>query len=67
MKTTDNINYKADWGKIFIRKSDGRIMGWGLGLGSKDSIENYDEMDCPDEYKGVEGYDNTIDNEEMTW
>ena len=60
MKTIDNINYEADEGKVFIRKSDGEVMGFGLGLGYKDSIDNYDEVDCPSEYKGVEGYDNTI-------
>lgn len=60
MKTIDNINYEADKGKVFVRKADGLVMGWGLGLGSADSIDNYDEADCPEEYKGMEGYDNTI-------
>ena len=60
MKTKDNINYKTDKGKVFVRKSDGRVMGWCLGIGSKDSIDNYYEADCPAEYKGMEGYDNTI-------
>ena len=60
MKTTDYINYEADNGKVFVRKADGLVMGWGLGLGSADSINNYDEADCPEEYKGMEGYDNTI-------
>ena len=60
MKTKDNINYEADAGKVFVRKADGLVMGWGLGLGSSDSIDNYEEADCPEEYKGVEGYDNTI-------
>ena len=60
MKTTDYINYEADAGKIFVRKADGLVMGWGLGLGSADSIENYHEVECPEEYKGIEGYDNTI-------
>lgn len=66
MKTTDRINYIADEGKVFVRKSDGEVMGYGLGLGSSDSIENYYEADCPAEYKGIEGYDNTMtDNEEI--
>jgi hypothetical protein len=66
MKALDKINYEADKGKVFIRKSDGNVMGFGIGLGSKDSIENYYEADCPAEYKGMEGYDNTItDNEEV--
>lgn len=60
MKTKDNINYEADKGKVFVRKADGLVMGWGLGLGSADSIYNYEEIDCPEEYKGMEGYDNTI-------
>lgn len=64
MKTTDYINYEADKGKVFVRKADGLVMGWGLGLGSADSIDNYEETDCPDEFKGVEGYDNTIGIEE---
>lgn len=66
MKTKDRINYVADEGKVFVRKSDGMVMGFGIGLGSKDSIENYYEADCPAEYKGIGGYDNTItDNEEI--
>ena len=63
MKTTDRINYIADEGKVFVRKSDGEVMGFGLGLGSSDSIENYDEVECPAEYKGIEGYDNTISDD----
>ena len=51
MTTIDNINYEADKGKVFIRKSDNLIMGHGLGLG---------KVDCPDEFKGLEGYDNTM-------
>ena len=53
----------ADEGKVFVRKSDGEVMGFGLGLGSSDSIENYDEVECPSEYKGIEGYDNTISDD----
>lgn len=60
MRTTDNINFYADEGKVFIRKADGFIMGFGLGIGSKDSIANYDEIECPTELKGIEGYDNTF-------
>lgn len=63
MTTTDNINYIADEGKVFICKADGVIMGWGLGLGTSDSINNYEEIDCPAEYKGMEGYDNTMNKE----
>ena len=64
MKTTDRINYIADEGKVFVRKSDGEVMGFGLGLGSSDSIDNYEEIECPSEYKGIEGYDNTISERE---
>jgi hypothetical protein len=64
MKTNDNINYEAEKGMVFIRKSDNKVMGFGLGLGASDSIENYYEADCPEEYKGIEGYDNTIDEQE---
>ena len=63
MKTTDGINYIVDEGKVFVRKSDGKVMGFGFGLGSSDSIENYDELECPSEYKGIEGYDNTISDD----
>ena len=60
MKTTDNINFLADEGKVFVRKADGFVMGFGLGIGSKDNIVNYDEIERPAALKGVEGYDNTI-------
>ena len=63
MKTIDNINYEADKGKVFIRKSDNLVMGYGLGIGIKDNIDNYYEDDCPTEYKNVEGYDNTIEDD----
>lgn len=63
MITKDYINYEADKGKVFVRKADGLVMGWGLGLGSADSIDNYEETDCPEEYKGMEDYDNTISDE----
>lgn len=61
MKTYDNINYEADFGNIFIRKHDNKVIGYGIGLGAEDSIEKYDEVECPQEYKGVRGYDNTQD------
>ena len=60
MKTIDGINYLADDGKVFVRKSNNKIMGFGIGLGFKDSIDDFAEVDCPPEYKGIEGYDNTI-------
>lgn len=64
MKTKDRINYVADEGKVFARKSDREVMGFGLGLGSSDNIDNYEEIECPSEYKGIEGYDNTISDRE---
>lgn len=60
MKTKDKINYMADEGKVFIRKSDNLIMGHSLGLGSEDNINNYIEIDCPIEYKEIKGYDNML-------
>jgi hypothetical protein len=45
MKTTDNVNYTCDEGKVFKRKADDFIMGDGLSLGETDSIDNYDEVD----------------------
>ena len=51
MKTKDNINYFCDENKVFIRKSDNFIMGTGLSLGENDSIDNYEEVDKPEDYK----------------
>lgn len=46
----DNTNlYKADEGKMFVRKSDGFIMGNGIDLGKNDSIDNYEEREFSDE------------------
>jgi hypothetical protein len=64
MNTTDNINYIADEGKVFIRNSDNVIVGWGIGIGDKDDINNYTEIECPQEFKGDGRYDNTIEEEE---
>lgn len=47
MRTEDNKLYLCDEGKIFIRKSDGDIMGDGMDLGINDSIDNYEEIDDP--------------------
>lgn len=44
MKQIENTNlYKADEGKLIVRKSDDFIMGDAIDLGSADSIENYEE------------------------
>lgn len=41
--------YKADDGKMIVRKSDRSIMGDGIDLGISDTIENYEECDFTDE------------------
>lgn len=64
MKTTDNRNYLSDEGKVFINKTTQEIMGWGICLGDEDSIDNYEEVDCPQEYKGNKDYNNTVKEEE---
>lgn len=63
MKQIDEINYLSDEGKVFEQKETGLIYGWGISLGLEDSIDNYEEVDCPEEYKGNRDYDNTIKNE----
>lgn len=64
MKEVNNNLYLSDEGKVFIHKETQEIMGWGICLCESDSIENYDEVDCPEEYKGNKDYDNTIKDEE---
>ena len=63
MKQIDEINYLSDEGKVFIQKETGIICGWGISLGLNDSIDNYEEIDCPEEHKGDRNYDNTIKDE----
>ena len=64
MKTINDRQYLSDEGKVFIHKETKEIMGWGICLGDNDSIDNYDEVECPEEYKGNKDYDNTIKDEE---
>jgi hypothetical protein len=64
MKTINDRQYLSDEGKVFIHKGTKDIMGWGICLGVNDSIDNYEEIDCPEEYKGNQDYDNTIKEEE---
>ena len=45
--------YEADDGKMFVRKSDGSIMGDGIDLGISDTIENYEERDFTDEERAA--------------
>ena len=61
MKNANKRLYLADKGKVFIYKESQNIIGYGIYLGVDDSIDNYDEIDCPQEYKGNKDYDNTIE------
>ena len=63
MKQIDEMNYLSDEGKVFKQKETGLIYGWGISLGLNDTIDNYEEVDCPEEYKGNEAYDNIIKSE----
>ena len=60
MKQINEIDYLSDEGMVFRQKETGIIYGWGISLGLNDTIDNYEEVDCPKEYKGNEAYDNTI-------
>lgn len=60
MKQICETNYLSDEGKIFMQKETGIIYGWGISLGLNDSIDNYEEIDCPEEHKGDRSYDNTV-------
>ena len=66
MKTINDRQYLSDEGKVFIHKETKDIMGWGICLGDNDSIDNYEEVDCPEEHKGKKDYDNTIKEESKT-
>lgn len=48
MKQEGNI-YKAEEGKLIVRKSDDFIMGPDIDLGSADTIDNYEERDFSEE------------------
>ena len=60
MKQINETNYLSDEGKVFRQKETSIIYGWGISLGLTDTIDNYEEVDCPEEYKNNEAYDNTI-------
>ena len=60
MKQINETNYLSDEGMVFKRKETDIIYGWGISLGLNDTIDNYEEVDCPEEYKGNEAYDNTV-------
>ena len=60
MKQINETNYLSDEGMIFRQKETGIIYGWGISLGLNDIIDNYEEINCPEKYKGDEAYDNTL-------
>ena len=60
MKQINETNYLSDEGKVFRQKETGIIYGWGISLGLNDIIDNYEEINCPEKYKGNEAYDNTL-------
>ena len=49
----DTSLYEADNGKMFVRKSDGLIMGDGIDLGVDDSIDNYEEREFTEEERAA--------------
>ena len=63
MKQISETNYLSDEGMVFRQKETGIIYGWGISLGLNDIIDNYEEVDCPEEYKGDAAYDNTVKSE----
>ena len=63
MKTINDRQYLSDEGKVFQHTDTKVIMGWGICLGDNDTIDNYIEIDCPEEFKGNRDYDNTVDKE----
>ena len=63
MKQINETNYLSDEGMVFRQKETGIIYGWGISLGLNDIIDNYEEVDCPEEYKGNEAYDNTVETD----
>lgn len=65
MKSLNERHYLSDDGKLFINKETQEIFGWGICLGDNDSIENYEEVDCPEQYKGNRDYDNTIKDDNI--
>jgi hypothetical protein len=54
MTHIDNTSlYEADDGKMFVRISDGTIMGDGLDLGVADAIYNYEEREFTEEERAA--------------
>ena len=63
MKIINEKNYLSDKGKVFQHKESKIIFGWGICLGDTDTIDNYEEIDCPEEYKGQIEFDNCVLND----
>lgn len=54
MKHEENTSiYEADDGKMFIRISDGFLMGDSIDLGLSDSIDNYEERTLTEEERAA--------------
>ena len=52
MKHKENSRtYKADDGKMLVRKSDSKVIGDGICLGDNDDIGNYEEREFGDEQR----------------
>ena len=66
MNKIDDRQYLSDDGKVFQNKFSNDILGWGICLGNNDSIYNYIEIDCPEEYKGNQDFDNLIEKETIS-
>ena len=45
--------YTAGEGKMFVRKSDGRIFGDALQLGQNDAIDNYEEREFTEDERAA--------------
>lgn len=59
--TQEGNIYKAEEGKLIVRKADDFIMGPDIDLGSADSIDNYEEREFTEE-EIKEFYDKYINN-----
>ena len=63
MKQINDNDFLSDEGKVFKHKETNEIMGWGICLGESDTIDNYIEIELPEEYKGEVNYDNKFKKE----
>ena len=53
MKQISPIDYEADDGKMFVRKSDGKVFGDRIQLGRNGSIDNYEEREFTEEERAA--------------